>query len=65
MLAHGFTRRLLAGLVSAGLATARGKTFEGGRLDDQGRALPHHGRRPEGDRRLSVRRPSARPPGAR
>jgi len=30
MLAHGFTRRILAGLVRAGLATARGKTAKAG-----------------------------------
>ncbi len=30
MLAHGFTRRLLAGLVSDGFATARGKTVKAG-----------------------------------
>jgi hypothetical protein len=30
MVAHGFTRRMLAGLVRAGLATARGKTVKAG-----------------------------------
>ena len=30
MLGHGFTRRLLAGLVSDGFATARGKTVKAG-----------------------------------
>ena len=30
MLAHGFTRRIVAGLVRAGLATARGKTVKVG-----------------------------------
>jgi hypothetical protein len=30
MLARGFTRRILAGLVRAGLATARGKTVTAG-----------------------------------
>ncbi len=30
MLAHGFTGRMLAGLVRAGLATARGKTVKAG-----------------------------------
>jgi hypothetical protein len=48
MLAHGFTRRMLAGLVNAGLATARGNTFRAGgsmikveryRITDAGRRV--------------------------
>ncbi len=34
MLAHGFTRRMRAGLIRAGLATARGKTV---RITAEGR----------------------------
>jgi hypothetical protein len=48
LLADGFTADMLADLVREGLATPQRGTSRGGRPTDQGRALPHHGRRPEG-----------------
>jgi hypothetical protein len=51
LLADGFTVDMLADLVREGLATVQRENHEGGRANNQDRALPHHRRRAGRSRR--------------